>query len=148
MTMRAQHQRGATLIEAAITFILFFMFLMAVMEFGRGYYTYQAMTNAAREGARLAVSPCSLVDTAGCPPPTTEGSLPDTSWVREQIRTHLNSIAIRGTQIEIEPVAHPVNGINTQFTRVTVTYPGFRLLTIPSVTVNLQAKAEMRDETN
>ncbi|HYG97971.1 MAG TPA: TadE/TadG family type IV pilus assembly protein [Terriglobales bacterium] len=61
--MRIRHQRGGTLVEAAIVLPLLFMFLFAIIEFGRAFNMYQTMTNAAREGARFGVAPCQSGDT-------------------------------------------------------------------------------------
>lgn len=60
--MRSRHQRGGTLVEAAIVLPLLFMFLFAIVEFGRVFNMYQTMTNAAREGARFGVAPCQSGD--------------------------------------------------------------------------------------
>ncbi len=50
-------QRGATIVEAAFVLPILFMFLLAILEFGRAYNEYQVLTNAAREAARYAVAP-------------------------------------------------------------------------------------------
>jgi len=49
------NQRGAALIEAAVTLPLILLVSIAIFEFGRAYQTWQVLTNAAREGARVAV---------------------------------------------------------------------------------------------
>jgi len=49
------NQRGAALIEAAVTLPLILLVSVAIFEFGRAYQTWQVLTNAAREGARVAV---------------------------------------------------------------------------------------------
>jgi len=49
------NQRGAALIEAAVTLPLIMLVSVAIFEFGRAYQTWQVLTNAAREGARVAV---------------------------------------------------------------------------------------------
>ena len=49
------NQRGAALIEAAMTLPLILLVSVAIFEFGRAYQTWQVLTNAAREGARVAV---------------------------------------------------------------------------------------------
>ena len=45
------------LVEAALTLLTLFIFLFAIMEAGRFFQVQQLLTDAAREGARLAVSP-------------------------------------------------------------------------------------------
>ena len=55
MTKRIRNQRGAALLETAITIPLVLAVCVAIFEFGRAYQTWQVLTNAAREGARVAV---------------------------------------------------------------------------------------------
>jgi Flp pilus assembly protein TadG len=52
---RYRNQRGAALIEAAITVPIILLISVGIFEFGRAYQTWQVLTNAAREGARMAV---------------------------------------------------------------------------------------------
>jgi len=52
---RLRSQKGAALVEAAITIPLILLISVGIFEFGRAYQTWQVLTNAAREGARLAV---------------------------------------------------------------------------------------------
>jgi Flp pilus assembly protein TadG len=48
-------EKGAALIEAAITVPIILLICVGIFEFGRAYQTMQVLTNAAREGARMAV---------------------------------------------------------------------------------------------
>ena len=57
MTRRAHSERGAALLEAAITIPMLLLLAVGIFEFGRAWQTWQVLTNAAREGARLAVLP-------------------------------------------------------------------------------------------
>ncbi len=52
---RVRNQRGAALLETAITIPLILLVSVSIFEFGRAYQTWQVLTNAAREGARVAV---------------------------------------------------------------------------------------------
>jgi Flp pilus assembly protein TadG len=52
---RYRSQKGAALLEAAITVPIILLISVGIFEFGRAYQTWQVLTNAAREGARLAV---------------------------------------------------------------------------------------------
>ncbi|NNJ25746.1 TadE family protein [Alienimonas chondri] len=51
----AQRRRGAALVEAAIVLPIFFLAILAMVEFGRAMMVGQLVTNAAREGARRAI---------------------------------------------------------------------------------------------
>ena len=48
-------ERGAALLETALTLPIVLMICVGIFEFGRAYQTWQLLTNAAREGARVAV---------------------------------------------------------------------------------------------
>jgi Flp pilus assembly protein TadG len=50
-----RNERGAALLETAITLPIVLMICVGIFEFGRAYQTWQVLTNAAREGARVAV---------------------------------------------------------------------------------------------
>lgn len=49
------NERGATLVEFAIGVTIFVTAMFAVLEFGRALWTHNALTDAARRGARYAV---------------------------------------------------------------------------------------------
>jgi len=48
------NQRGTTIAEFAIVAGVFFMMIFGIIEFGRLLYTHNALTDAARRGARYA----------------------------------------------------------------------------------------------
>lgn len=50
-----QDERGAALVEYAIGATVFIMAVFAVLEFGRAVWAHNALTDAARRGARYAV---------------------------------------------------------------------------------------------
>ena len=50
-------ERGASILEAALVLPVFLLLLMAMFEFGIVMSAYQSMVGAAREGARIAVTP-------------------------------------------------------------------------------------------
>jgi len=47
------------MVETAITIPILLMMMVGIFEVGRAYETWQVLTNAAREGARMAVTPSS-----------------------------------------------------------------------------------------
>ena len=57
-----KNERGQALLEAAVTLPILLLVSVGIFEFGRAYQTWQVLTNAAREGARVAVLPNSTVD--------------------------------------------------------------------------------------
>jgi Flp pilus assembly protein TadG len=50
-------QSGAELIEFALVFPLLLLVVFGIMDFGMLFQRYEVLTNAAREGARIAVLP-------------------------------------------------------------------------------------------
>ena len=54
---RTTSERGQALLEVALTLPLLLLVAVGIFEFGRAYQTWQILTNAAREGARIAVLP-------------------------------------------------------------------------------------------
>lgn len=47
-------QRGAAMVEFAIVAPVLLLFVFGIIEYGRYFFLYNNLTNAAREGARLA----------------------------------------------------------------------------------------------
>lgn len=86
MTGRLKSERGAELIEFALIFPLLLLVMLGIVDFGFMFQRYEVLTNATREGARMAVLPgysvadvksrvCDYlttggVPTTGCPDPT------------------------------------------------------------------------------
>ena len=54
---RLADERGQALLETALTLPLVLLVAVSIFEFGRAYQTSQVLTNAVREGARIAVLP-------------------------------------------------------------------------------------------
>lgn len=48
-------RRGQALVEFALVIPLFLLLLVALFDLGRAVFTYNTLTNAAREGARMAI---------------------------------------------------------------------------------------------
>ncbi len=136
---RNRGERGATILEAAITFLLFFTLLMAVFEFGRIYNMYQVLTDAAREGARYSVAPYTQTST-----------LPSTTDVTAKVTGFLDSAKISGTDVKVDvnqALSRVVNGRTIYFTQVNVQAP-YSFYFFKFGTLTLKTKVEMRNETN
>jgi Flp pilus assembly protein TadG len=54
---RARGESGAEFVEFALAFPLLLLVVLGIMEFGLMFQQYEVLTNAAREGARVAVLP-------------------------------------------------------------------------------------------
>ena len=57
LVRRIAGQRGQALIETALTLPIVLVISISIFEFGRALQVWQLLTNAAREGARVAVLP-------------------------------------------------------------------------------------------
>ena len=104
-------ERGAALLEMALTLPLMLLVAIGIVEFGRAYQTWQVLTNAAREGARIAVLPGidDATVTSRVQSYMSDGQLPNSATATIAI-TRNNTIAIGAS------------GTATA-SRVTVNYP-------------------------
>ena len=140
MMKRIKNQRGAALLETAITLPLVLLISVAIFEFGRAYQTWQVLTNAAREGARIAV-------------------LPDytDAQVTTTVRNYLNGGRLTNAGGATINVVRNVPFGSTTASRVTVNYP-FQFMVIGPVArlvrststvgapLTMQSSALMRNE--
>ena len=153
-------QRGAVLAEAALTTGVLFLFLFAILQFGRAYNIYQTLTNAAREGARYSVAP----------DPNNAYLVPSAGQVQNQVQAFMAAANVGGSTVTVscvyapgspapdlancpsgaaqasDPTLEPDSGSNPIYTEVQVTAP-YQFLVLP-FSVNLSSKAVMRNENN
>jgi Flp pilus assembly protein TadG len=64
--MHARKQSGQAIVELALAMTVLLWFALGSLDFGRAFYTYVGLVNAAREGARTAASlapACNLTST-------------------------------------------------------------------------------------
>lgn len=133
-------ERGTAVIEAALTIMTFMIMLFAIMEGSRFLSVQQALSNAAREGARLSVAPLSGTST-----------MPTVAEIENEVNRFLQASSIQGATVTVQrPVVVPTNGVPTEFTRVRVQAP-YRLISLAmfsSLEVTLDGEALMRNETS
>jgi Flp pilus assembly protein TadG len=141
--MRHKNERGSALIEVALTLPLLLLVAAGIFEFGRAYQTQQVLTNAVREGARVAVLPNQPSGAAQSRVTTylTNGQLPNAGTA---------TVTVTATTIAI-------GGTTTPGSRVTVNYP-FSFMVLQPVArlvvgssnlgsaLTMSASAEMRNE--
>jgi Flp pilus assembly protein TadG len=142
---RLKSDRGTAILETAMTLPLVLLVSVSVFEFGRAYQTWQVLTNAAREGARVAVLPGSTA-----------------ADVDARVRQYLTSGALpapasAGVALTAGTVDIGAGGAGAPTSVVTVTYP-FSFIVLQPVAqlvvtgstlgsaVTLTARAEMRNE--
>jgi Flp pilus assembly protein TadG len=138
-------EKGAALLEAAVTIPILLLISAGIFEFGRAYQTWQVLTNAAREGARIAVLPNS---------PSTVAA----QRVRDYMQAgQLPLFGTAGVTVN-QGASILVNGSSVSASQVTVNYPfTFIVLRpiarlIPGATgavgapITMVAQATMRNE--
>lgn len=104
---RLRNQKGAALLETAITLPLVLVVCVSIFEFGRAYQTWQVLTNAAREGARVAILSSST----------------DTQ-VRDAVVAYMKNGQLGGAASATVNVERTVPfGASNTASRVTVNYP-------------------------
>lgn len=136
---RRKSERGATLVEAALTLLLFFWLILGIWNFGRVYHVYQIATNAAREGARFSAAP----------DPAT-GNLPSVTDVQNRVQFYLTlgSVPVSTDNISVtQTTTATINSVPITFTTVHVTAP-FEFHGLPFGPINVNTEARMRNETN
>ena len=141
-----KNERGQALLEMAVTLPLLLLVSVSIFEFGRAYQTWQVLTNAAREGARLAVLPNSTITEvkARVTAYMTNGALPSTN--------------ISNATISVDPKTIDLGGGKTaNASLVTVNYP-FQFMVLGPVAklvnqsgtlgsdITMISSAEMRNE--
>jgi Flp pilus assembly protein TadG len=140
-----EKERGTALLETALTLPLILLVSVSIFEFGRAYQMEQVITNAAREGARVAVLPGST-----------------SSEVQTRVVAYLNSGQVPNAgsaSVVVNPSVPIFIGTGTaNGSRVTVNYPfSFMVLnpvarlvlpgsTAGAAPITMSASAEMRNE--
>jgi Flp pilus assembly protein TadG len=139
-------EQGAALLEAAMTIPLLLLVAIGTLEFGRAYQTWQVLTNAAREGARMAVLPNQTQ-----------------SAVVQRVRNYMQAGQLprySTASVTVNSSATiTVNGAPVQASQVTVDYP-FNFIVLQPVArlvtpstslgsaITMRAEAVMRNEPN
>jgi Flp pilus assembly protein TadG len=138
-------ERGSALLETALTLPLLLLVSVSIFEFGRAYQTWEVLTNAAREGARVAVLPGSVNSTV-------EARVRDYMASGALANRDAATVAVTNTTVDIG------GGGTASASRVTVTYP-FEFMVLQPVAqlvasgttlgsaFDMTAVAEMRNET-
>jgi Flp pilus assembly protein TadG len=133
-------ESGSVLVESALVLTCFLAIIFGIMEAGRLMQVHNAVTEAARDGARFAISP--LRGTS---------DLPDNAAIADHVRQYLAAVAIsKETATVVSETVHPYSGDSlTTCTQVSVSLP-YRVLApyVPLGEVTLKAQSVMRNETS
>ena len=135
-----REQRGTAVVEAALTVLGFLVLLLGIFEAGRLFNVQQSLTEASREGARLAVLPLSGTST-----------LPTQGEIENEVQRLLQAANIGGAvTVVARPISIVTGGVSTTFTRVRVSLP-YTVLTLSmfsNLEITLVGETLMRDETS
>ena len=136
---RVSEARGAVLIEFALSLPLLLLLIVGIIDFGFVFQKYQVLTNAAREGARMAVL-------AGY----------STGDVQNRVAAYLSAGGAVGTPTTtvVDGIITPGSGAPFTTKKITVTLPHTFTYLGPIATlfggtfgtVTLTATSEMRTE--
>src|SRR5207344_1152 len=139
------NERGQALVETALVLPIVLLVAVGIFEFGRAYQTWQILTNAAREGARIAVLP--------------DSSNSDITTRVTQYMTDGQLGAVAGATVGVNRSAVlDVNGRSVSASDVSIDYP-FSFIVLQPVArlvapttslggaVVMHAEAVMRNET-
>lgn len=128
-----RYRRGAAVVEFAVVSPLLIMLVFGMIEFGRMVMVQQLITNASREGARLAVL---------------DGTT--TADVQSKVNTFLTNAAVRGATVAVSP-SPPTNAGYGEPVTVTVSINFNQVSWLPTPMFlsghSLTASTVMRRET-
>jgi Flp pilus assembly protein TadG len=134
-------ERGAAVVETAMTLLLLLTLIFGLFEAGRMMSVQEVVTNAAREGARLSVTPLTGTDT-----------LPTTDAVKARVNQFLSSVNMSGATITVTqntPCSGTGCDTNMVMSTVTVSVPySFLSLPLLPISFTMTGKAVMRNETS
>lgn len=135
--IRSRRERGTSTVEMAIVLPLLLTLLFGIGEFGVGFMQWQALVNAAREGARVGVvfrDPCNSGDVQ--------------TEVQQTVQAYAGSLGVQVQAGQIQ-LAGACGGTGQPLSvRVQVPYDFPALSAIAGLlpTVNLTANSVMRNE--
>jgi len=109
--IRAGSDRGSELIELAVVLPILLLVFAAIADFGFLFQRYEVVTNAAREGARIAVLPGYAAQA-------------DTN-VHDRVQNYLTTSGLNETTwtSSVTYQSETVGALTVQTARVTVVYP-------------------------
>ena len=137
-------ERGAAMLEAAIVTPILLLLMVGIFEIGRAFETWQVLTNAAREGARLSVTPSGT-------------SKKSTDVIRQYMKDGQLSRSADAAVVVDREATITVDGTNVGASLVIVDYPfefiilqPVARLVVPGTTtgedITMRATALMRNE--
>lgn len=130
--------KGQAMVEFALVLPLLILIIMGVFDLGRGIYSYNVISNSAREGARYGIVRC---DSLTASLPTSERANVKNTAIAKAIGVDPADIAInQDTDIVLSPDCTFGSSLT-----VTVHYT-FHPLTLFFTTLNLVGKATMTIE--
>jgi Flp pilus assembly protein TadG len=103
-------ERGSAMVETAIAIPILLVLMVGIFEVGRAYETWQVLTNAAREGARMSVTPGSSQSNT-------------TALIRQYMANGQLTKSATAVVVVNQGASIDVNGTPVSASAVTVDYP-------------------------
>lgn len=113
-------ERGSAMVETAITIPILLVLMVGIFEVGRAYETWQVLTNAAREGARMSVTPSSSQATTN-------------ALIRQYMANGQLTKSATAAVVVNKGASINVNGTSISASAVTVDYPFEFIMLQPAV---------------
>ena len=137
-------ERGSAMVETAIAIPILLVLMVGIFEVGRAYETWQVLTNAAREGARMSVTPGSSQSNT-------------TALIRQYMANGQLTKSATAAVVVNQGASIDVNGTPVSASAVTVDYPFEFIMLQPVVRlvnrgatvggpITMRATAIMRNE--
>lgn len=139
------NQRGQAMVEAGITISLFVILTMGIIEFGRAWMVGNMITQAAREGGRVAAVVPPGNRTAGIINAATQTTI--ATQVKNQISNVLDSTTANAFTVNVTQQANVGGtGVNEVQVQVTGTVPYIFNLPFVGTSFNVDRRVTFRDE--
>lgn len=137
-------ERGSAMVETAIAIPILLVMMVGIFEVGRAYETWQVLTNAAREGARVSVTPSSTQSNT-------------TALIRQYMANGQLTRSATASVVVNKGASIDVNGTAISASAITVDYPFEFIMLQPVVRlvapgatvggpITMRATAIMRNE--
>jgi Flp pilus assembly protein TadG len=123
-------QRAASMVEFAIVAPLLFLIVFGIIDFGRAFFLYNNLTNAARDGARVGA----VLDIVG-----------NEAQIQESVRARINDAGAGAANVAVTYPPAPVNQRTVRVAIVNYPFQPVTRLVFPNA-INLNVTAEFRHE--
>jgi hypothetical protein len=141
----ARGEAGETLVAFAVTLPILAAFIFGMIQVCLGYYTYEWISEAAREGTRYAIVHGSTCETSGGVPCTVSGTASAGSYA--SVDSFVSAIGLPnlgGGTMSVTTTYPDGDEVPPHRVQVTVTYAfPYRIAFVPSKPITMSSSSEM-----